>query len=159
LIHALWLLVLLKLLTPPILPIDIPWPDPNTLVMAQHEPAAPDSQGRHSADADALPEVVMGLRSVEAMEGITGVSASEALAGPAAGGPVVGWARVALPRISWLGIAGICWLAGTFVWSASTALRVSRFRRLLRSAEPAPASLQDQAHRLADRLGLRRCPR
>jgi hypothetical protein len=30
LIHALWLLVLLKLLTPPILPIDIPWPDPNT---------------------------------------------------------------------------------------------------------------------------------
>jgi beta-lactamase regulating signal transducer with metallopeptidase domain len=159
LIHALWLLVLLKLLTPPILSIDIPWPGPDTIVRAEHEPVLPDTQPCRDADADPLPEVVLDMNRIEATDAIASMPANEGLAEPAAGGAVLGWTRIALSQISWVMMAGICWLAGTLAWLALTALRVWRFRRLLRSAEPAPASLQDQAQRLADRLGLRRCPR
>jgi hypothetical protein len=50
------------------------------------------------------------------------------------------------------------WLLGSLGWWALVGLRLGHFRRLLRAARPAPADVQDQARRLARRLGLRRCP-
>jgi len=50
------------------------------------------------------------------------------------------------------------WLCGSMVWFAGVAWSAWHFHRLLRSAKPAPASLQDQTCRLAERLGLNWCP-
>jgi beta-lactamase regulating signal transducer with metallopeptidase domain len=55
-------------------------------------------------------------------------------------------------------VLALVWLTGSFLWLGMAALRVARFRRLLRHARPAPAALQDQTADLARRLGLTRCP-
>jgi hypothetical protein len=49
-------------------------------------------------------------------------------------------------------------LAGALLWLVWAGWHVRRFRRLLRFATLAPASLQEEAQALARRLGLRRCP-
>jgi beta-lactamase regulating signal transducer with metallopeptidase domain len=51
------------------------------------------------------------------------------------------------------------WLAGALGWWALVGVRLSRFRRLLCHAEPAPACVVDSARSLARRFGLRRVPR
>ncbi len=50
------------------------------------------------------------------------------------------------------------WGLGVVVLLCLTAVRVHRFRRLLRQAEPAPAELVDRAGALAARLGCRSAP-
>ncbi len=57
-----------------------------------------------------------------------------------------------------LRVAGWVWLAGSILWFTVAALRVIRFERCRRLAEPAPADLQAEARRLARQLGLARCP-
>src|SRR5262249_20903226 len=60
---------------------------------------------------------------------------------------------------SWEQIVGEVWLTGSILWWAIAGVRLIRFRKSLRSAWPAPAALQQRAERLAQRLGLPRCPR
>jgi beta-lactamase regulating signal transducer with metallopeptidase domain len=55
-------------------------------------------------------------------------------------------------------IAFCLWLTGSMLSLSGTGLQVLRFRRLLRYARTSPRGLQDQANRLAGRLGLKRCP-
>jgi WD40 repeat protein/beta-lactamase regulating signal transducer with metallopeptidase domain len=50
------------------------------------------------------------------------------------------------------------WLAGTLVYFFRVACRLLEFHRLLRLAEKAPASLREEAERLAAQVGLARCP-
>jgi beta-lactamase regulating signal transducer with metallopeptidase domain len=65
---------------------------------------------------------------------------------------------MAWARSRWAGLLGSLWLAGSCAWWLLAAWRIDRFQRLLRDAEPAPAEVQDEARRLAERLGLPRCP-
>ena len=51
------------------------------------------------------------------------------------------------------------WLAGAVGWWGLAAARVVRFRRLVRSAEPAPDDVLAVARAVAGRVGLRRLPR
>ena len=50
------------------------------------------------------------------------------------------------------------WLAGAAAWYALAVCRLRRFRRLLRHAAPAPELLRQRTQRLAEKMGLRRCP-
>src|SRR5499425_77416 len=51
--HALWLLVLLKLVTPPLVPVAVPWPLP---VPAADDPPAPPRVQRLAHAAEPLPD-------------------------------------------------------------------------------------------------------
>lgn len=171
LVRGLWLLVLLKLVTPPLWPVAIPWPAdpeaalprerapvplaalssrpepllPATRAPASEEPAnlTPDKPESETLSVDWLGPLVPGL-SGEVPPFGEAVNQSDALE--------------VHPRAScgqWL--AGL-WLAGSAAWLALVVYRLRRFRRVLSFAWPAPPEDQDMARRLAGRLGLGRCP-
>ncbi|MBI1915451.1 MAG: hypothetical protein HYS12_12050 [Planctomycetes bacterium] len=160
--HGLWLLVLLKLVTPPLLTIRIPWVD-------VAPPSGPDVSSTRAADAS-LPAPVP-----QAELEVTVVGPAEDAEG-AAGEPVPEVAPLAPPtttseapthptpgdrppeRSAWMVAGVVLWLAGTVAWTVLVLVRTGRFRRLLRFAEPAPAWLRDEVGALASRLGLRRVP-
>lgn len=136
--HALWLLVLLKLVTPPML--EVP------LFRAGEEPAAPSfpaqtaglcctrepDPGPRLEQAPSQPSLA--LRALPEVEPTTAPFDWRA--------PLLG---------AWLaGAAGVWWLA---------LARLGRLERLLAQLPPANGDLQDRVRRLSDRLGLRRTPR
>jgi beta-lactamase regulating signal transducer with metallopeptidase domain len=153
--HALWLLVLLKLLTPPLYPIHLSWltpPDSTPAASAAlriEERAATEANEEMPAVAGTLaeaeeepPRVALALVPHEEEE-------EPATAASSPQSPTQG---------SWLPALLVVWLVGTLVWFALAVVRVVSFRRLLRHARPASPALQNQVKRLARRLGLIRCP-
>src|SRR5262249_53066390 len=51
------------------------------------------------------------------------------------------------------------WLTGSCLWWLLAAVRIRRFRRMLRHAEPAPAAAAGRCGGVADSLGLAKVPR
>jgi beta-lactamase regulating signal transducer with metallopeptidase domain len=143
--HTLWLLVLLKLVTPPLVPFSLSWPAAESVGAnppVRAESAAPLEEPVALAAADEEPV------------------AADVPADPAWESPPVPEAPPVAPAapFPWRSWAGVVWLAGSSLWVGWVALHVVRFRRALRHARPAPAFLQGEADTLARRLGLRRCP-
>jgi beta-lactamase regulating signal transducer with metallopeptidase domain/Skp family chaperone for outer membrane proteins len=138
--HVLWLLVLLKLVTPPLLFWPISWP--------RAEPRA-ESPPKETKQADEVvnPEpielVVMEEAPVEWMPVELATPAAEPT-------PPL---RIDVETA----LAGI-WLSGAVIWFFLAAYRVGRFRRELRRGIPASAELRDRVKELSNRLGLRLCP-
>jgi beta-lactamase regulating signal transducer with metallopeptidase domain len=138
LMHSLWLLVLLKLLTPPLWPVRVPWPAP-------------------AEAAQTISPVVRLLEPVpmDSLEMPREPADQESFALPPA--PATAPAAVASGPSGHL-LVTATWLTGSFFWVVLAGWRWFRFQRLVRLAQPAPASFQDQARGLAALLGLRRCP-
>src|SRR5262249_5951014 len=132
--HGLWLLVLLKLVTPPLLPVALPWP------------AAPPPVEGPAFTANFIPP------EVDAPPADGDGGAAEPVPPPPPPAPIAP-AAISAEAL----VAGV-WRAGRLLWLMVAALRVARFGRLLRHARPAPAALQEQTERLARRLGLAHCP-
>jgi len=172
--HALWLVVLIKLLTPPL--VSWPWAAhwrgadwPTTAPVGIHTVAVVDSEGPRSA-----PEPAKTTSLAGASEGINpartqiGVStaASREVAGEVA--HVVAMLEVpAEPRRSWAWWLAVLepavlqrwmvsgWLAVSVVLGVGQSIRIIRFRRRLREAVPAPDNLIDEAERIGWWLGVR----
>jgi beta-lactamase regulating signal transducer with metallopeptidase domain len=137
--HSLWLLVLLKLLTPPLWRVPLPWPAPvpEPTVAA---PVLPVIPGDGTAKVPELPPL---------LEADTG----EPLESPSPVPPAI------VPQpVLWKSVVLSVWLLGSLGWWTVAGLRLGRFRRLLRAVHPAPADVQEQARRLAGLLGLKHCP-
>jgi beta-lactamase regulating signal transducer with metallopeptidase domain len=165
--HALWLVVLIKLVTPPLL--SWPWPVAvGVLASLPHDrgpiasdgDATPDREptaativivaGRDRADVAATETVVEGRDRVVDVAA-TGVDAP----GPDRG--TLGPRRppiAALARALGRGAIGV-WLVGSAALVAGQVGRIVRFRRRLRKAVPAPAWVAEEAARLGARLGVR----
>ncbi len=160
--HALWLLVLLKLVTPPL--VDLP-------VWRAAEPV-PASETA-SAPADDEPDLFT-LETAPAPQPEEGsptpiveVAASEPVAEPGPDGteelaepPAVEQRAdpVRTPALDWQPVTLAIWMGGSVLWLTLAAVRVGRFARLLRFTRLAPVSLQREADGLARRLGLARAP-
>jgi len=159
-LHCLWLLVLLKLVTPPLYEVAIPWPRPFAAIQ---EPA----QSVNFVTVERMAGIVEHLTPVpEAIEE-TELPAEEIILEPT---PVAD--RLAVPSPSrpaigslaaWLVAHGMTlvamiWLAGTVAVLVLSAKRVRRFHRLLREARAAGEETQKWINELAIRLGLRRPP-
>lgn len=130
-VHFLCLLVLLKLVTPPLLGL----------------PLLPRAPGAPSA-GQAAPPLELGPASASPL------LEAGALRESALGAAPSGWAG---PSATEAALAA--WLLGSLVLLALGARRALRFDRLLRdSSRPAPAELDALASELAARLGLRRAP-
>jgi beta-lactamase regulating signal transducer with metallopeptidase domain len=173
LVHALWLLVLLKLFTPPLVRLPAPWPSeeqapepvavsssiehpgieaeetPITLSRLPDDPAPFEAEAAPREWVEVQPEVVVAPPG-------DAERASEASATPAIPGDPIN--RVTANRTDWVLIAGTIWAAGSACWFVLAAIRVLRFLRLLRFAEVAPADLRERVARLAKRLGLTHYP-
>jgi beta-lactamase regulating signal transducer with metallopeptidase domain len=132
--HLFWLLVLLKLLTPPLVHVPLPWPS---------GPARP---------AVTLPQ---GVPAVEDSVDSTPPSPAGVLA---ADQPPPAINDVAPAPVSWTPYVLGAWLAGSCAWWILAAIRIARFGRLLRQAAKAPTEVCERVRRLADLLGLRRAP-
>jgi len=143
LIHGLWVLVLLKLVTPSLVHLTANRDAAQTLL----EYVAP----RLPAEIPSAAEVPRP----------TGEEVSVAPRAPVmrpASAPAGRLVRVEAISWPWRMTVFVLWLCGVAAWWSAVGLQVFRFRRLLRAARPAPDSLRDRAGRLATRLGLHHGP-
>jgi RND family efflux transporter MFP subunit len=139
LIHGLWLLVLVKLITPPL--VYIPWP-------AGFQGSEVD-RGVVRAGSDETRNVQ--IPSQKAM--VVRPSSAPIDLEPQ---PLTEPKPRAKPQ--WRLIVIGLWVSGAAVWWLVQVRQTSRFRRLLRSTRPASPALLARAKRVAELLGLRRCP-
>ncbi len=164
--HGLWLLVLLKLVTPPLLPIRV-WSTPSPpapLVSAPAAaplvaPAGPEEIPAPQAEAVDLPPAHE-AGPVEAVDPLAaGASAPTApVESGTPGEPEPGSASdPSSVLLWWRGLLGL-WALGSLGWFALAGWRLNAFRRLLRYAVPAPEAVRSRVAELAGRLGLTRCP-
>jgi beta-lactamase regulating signal transducer with metallopeptidase domain len=135
--HILWLLVFLKLVTPPLYHILLPWSVP---------PTTPREETSRRPPSYAESPAFVGPPAPASLSSDT----TETAETPAGETPVV------FP--SWEVLVATLWLTGSGVWWTVAAYRLLRFRRMLRHARPAPVGVREQARRLAERIGLTRCP-
>ncbi len=175
-LHSLWLLVLLKLVTPPLWPITV-------ANLPQVQTASIEGPTtRIEVEAPRKPVVILGTnrfdarpqreqRDVSSMALRAGIEPSRVghnAAGsttppgePAALAAEYSYHDVApQPQEldSFLPFLGLAWLTGAAIWLIWAGLRVGRFRYLLRYARPAGDDIQEQSRHLAARMGLRRSP-
>jgi beta-lactamase regulating signal transducer with metallopeptidase domain len=174
-IHGLWLLVLLKLLTPPVLSFPLPWRGLVEASILQPTSIAYDFKTNGTAASEyairASPEVSQNDMPLQALfaestspspvnerddypPGVLAESGAT-LSEQVADSPTI---DSALSVIPWRGLIVGVWLTGSVLWFGLTIVRMHRFHRLLAFAHQAPGSLREQTERLAARLGLRRCP-
>jgi bla regulator protein blaR1 len=145
--HCLWLLVLLKLVTPPLFEVPIlgrnsglAGDEPVVVMLEQPaELAVPENRGTSPPTALGEDPVAAGLEEVRDQ-----LAVEEPL-----------WPRWRSTLVPWLGIA---WLSGSAATLVLAAVRINRFRKLLHQAYPAPDAVQDQVRALSERLGLKRPP-
>ena len=130
LLHGLWLLVFLKLLTPPIFKVGLGWSTPPATHVETplFVPAAAerDSEGPAPAPSD---------------------------------GPALSARHPFWKTIPWQDLVLAIWLGGSAAWILLVAVRLRRFQRLLNSAQGPPEWLLEEARLLAVRMGLSRVPR
>ncbi len=133
--HALWLVVLVKLVAPPV----VSWPWASPLALTGYELAeVPIVAAREPSDwsdpTDSIPEADATARSD------SGRTMAE---------------RWRLPDLATVGRGAIviwgCASAALLLWQIA---RVIRFRRRFRWAVPAPGWLEDEARRVGRRLGV-----
>ena len=141
--HALWLIVLIKFLTPPV--VEWPWalPDPMGLASQDLEGlAVQDTRASESAAAEAFASDVLLPEADLAADGREADAASIASS--------------AIP--DWWVVFGLVWMAGSLWMLGIESLRYRRVSRLLRTAE-LPDQAPDQAidarvRDLASHLGV-----
>lgn len=146
--YCLWLLVLVKLVTPPIVPVELVWgtnEQPGTTYLVEYEAPAP-VRAVGDADAGALPAAASPVFVAPVREPLPTVSRVTP--------PIESPAGITVPTL----IAFFVWMAGALSVAAVIALRLARFHRRVRRADPAPDWLVARARQLAERFGLRRFP-
>jgi beta-lactamase regulating signal transducer with metallopeptidase domain len=141
--HKLWLLVLIKLITPPVVTISLPWPAPAEIQGSSS--AAPEERQIGEANASWPPTgsvLIVPTYPATPVEGdvIPQTVPDRAFA------------------FDWSEAVIVVWLASSLLILGWISWHIWRFRRLLRYARPAPVSLRGRVQELAGRLEIRRAP-
>src|SRR4051794_28527525 len=157
--HAMWLMVLLKLIPPPL--FSLHWPfsaqpgnDESALVLSDDGATTFQAIPPAGVDAHADENVTTRQQLVEALDALRAERESVLSMGSLAPATPFVWNSWHALR----GILGSVWLLGTSIWFSIFVWRIVRFHRLLGLGEPADDQLQTQAQELATRIGLSRCP-
>jgi bla regulator protein blaR1 len=171
LIHGLWLIVMLKLVTPPVIPVSLPvelnltperWSsgevreDHPELVtvpeMGQEGSDAATNESRYAdLSGDEIPEIAAAKRS----DGDREPGSESWLSRTSRGwnlciGMFAGW--------SWEQLVLAVVLSGAVAWWLLAFVRIMRFHRLMKEIDPAAEEWQDRTAELAGRLGLSEAP-
>ncbi len=143
--YGLWILVLIKLLTPPLLPIPVQTAGPEVAIETTVEPlSATIIAALAAGDLTAL-EQYAGALEAESERLAEGTDMSTAVAMPS--------------DIDWQGLLLLLWLGGAVACLVVSFARAYQFHRLLRHARPASAAVHTEITRLANRFGMRHVPR
>lgn len=167
--HALWLLVLVKLITPPFFEYPIPWAAPPREPVAfakldvDGEPApvqveAPNLPIFLTPQEEEMPPLVLpevAFIPLVLPEDVQPFALDEVPHAARIANPVQALAPAG--SWPWIDLIAIVWMIGSCVWLTLALWRLWRFQRWMRFAEPAPAFVQELAHELADCLQVR-CP-
>jgi WD40 repeat protein/beta-lactamase regulating signal transducer with metallopeptidase domain len=148
--HALWLLLLLKLITPPFVRPAVP-------CLPTAVPAAETEAGkvRGSSPTDILPSQPV----ADVAKPRSPASAPPTAARTAESvGPLLSITATG-DSVSWKTAVLVVWALGTAVWLTITLRRVRLFTRLLRFAAPPPLGMEEEVAALAPRMGLDEPPR
>lgn len=160
LLHALWVLVLLKLVTPPLWTPQLAWPAAAPVEPAQIVNSIGIQPRR--GDQPFAPYEVDGEPNVRT---VVTTDVPVAKSEPAqAGGQTPAAVSLAARATRWLMsnpllLLLVAWTIGSLVWLGIVLRRILRFQRCLSFAEPAAPELQSAAASLAAQLGLRHSPR
>jgi WD40 repeat protein/beta-lactamase regulating signal transducer with metallopeptidase domain len=151
LVHAAWLLVLVKLLTPPLFTLPVR--------CLPGEPAARPAAAAGAAPtrAAALPGATSPVPARLPMHADPAAAPSPAM--PGAGPTLSASAPRASAPVPWEEAVLLVWATGSIVWLAILSRRIRQFVRLLRFATPAPPELVEDVATVAAQLGLRGLPR
>ncbi len=155
-LHLLWMLVLVKLFTPPLVTIGVPLPV---------DRAAPVPEPREAHKKEAPPPVVeapveapaavsLGARQARIFENGTVATSTDAATDAAA-------AAVEKRTLSWSTLLAWTWGLGIAVFAAGRTYHILRFQRQLQRLPGAggpPPTVSRMAERIGRRLGLRRAP-
>ncbi|MGF1580999.1 MAG: M56 family metallopeptidase [Gemmataceae bacterium] len=185
LVHAMWVLVLFKLVTPPIVTIPLPWLGVDTNEKGSSKlaesPAETRSPGTSKQPVRKTPELVeprlpevetpiplvrpfANERTEERPEAPVNLDQPQLIPETKPKTPeATRFPRTPIPqthqkRLSWLLCIAVIWALGSCCWFALAAYRLLRFGWTLRLAKAASPDVQQQAHTLARRLGLKRSP-
>jgi RND family efflux transporter MFP subunit len=162
-IHTLWLLVLLKLVSPSLVYLRLPWDwNRNETMLAQSSPSLPLSpitaakRDPSLREHHARPHIEPGpgarafLSDQRLAQAAQEGSRASAMQHQSQFAPMTVW--------PWKSIVVGAWLAGASVWWVTVARSSQRFRQLLGSVKPAPADLEERADHVAAQLALARVP-
>ncbi len=147
-LHTLWVLVLVKLVAPPMFEVPVPWP---AAMSAADEPA-------RAPAAVVLKREPAVVRATDAADLPTEVSSGSPDAFDEGPDEQATERVVAARSIDWTRIACLVWMTGTVVTLITSLGRIRRFQILLSGAELADDRTQTQVAELAARLGLHRSP-
>ncbi len=158
--HALWVLVLVKLVTPPVVHIPVGYPGAESRETVAVGDVVP-------SDMELLPVIPPDGEPIATHDSSEPVQLSQASrraidSGPASdlGAVVCGDAgTMSFPVLPWATTLIGAWIAGSILWFALAAIRLVRFKHLLRGAQPASQALQAEVSSIAGKYGLRRLPR
>jgi RND family efflux transporter MFP subunit len=164
-VHVLWLLVLVKLVTPSVTQVALPAAAAISVPPGGRGPVESGLAGGETLTPTMHPggRGSTRLSSPKSARAADGNGEGRTSPGYTAKGATPENAHGPLVRDreriwTWRAAVAILWLAGVLTWSAIVGLNAYRFRRLLRSARPAPADLTDRTTRVAARLGLHHVP-
>jgi beta-lactamase regulating signal transducer with metallopeptidase domain len=169
-LHVLWLLVLVKLFTPPVVTIGLPLPAPWAARAPQDH--GPDGGEAYppTANAAQVPPMADGFRAEPAAVPNSApradvqklaarpkaADASNVTAVPTTA-PTT--ASTAEPQtLTWSTVLAWTWGIGIGVFASSHAFWMHRFARLLRDGQAPPDSVSTMAARVSRRMGLKRVP-
>jgi len=160
LVHSLWLLVLIKLITPPIWQVELfQVPTPSAREIAE-APALPPPPMMKTENADACNCPRKDWEERDGEENLVPIREEAASPG------VQDAAALDLPPVEtiwkwsgWRPLLWSVWLSGTCVCFVLGVIRVVRFQWVLRWAEPASAELQERVQLLAECIGLTGVPK
>jgi beta-lactamase regulating signal transducer with metallopeptidase domain len=169
--HALWLVVMLKLVTPPVMPVSLPVGKdivPASWVHLQLQdnvlsPVDPTESWQEYAEGS-TDEMGTADRPSEESQGTTAANppfGSKEVVDDGLTGNSFRDANLAISqsaRWSWEYLVLALVLSGGVAWWTLAAVRIIRFQRLMKEIDPAPEDWQARTHELALRLGLSRAP-
>ena len=149
-LHVLWVLLLLKFVTPPLLILPVP------LTMNRQLPAPLQKAGREFADRSPV-EV---SRAGENASVSFGQQQRESRGGqsPASVAPIDVASALADQRLSWMAVLTWSWVVGSALFASAQARRILRLRKRLCAALPATPAVRRMAGEIAGRLGMTRTP-
>ena len=152
-LHLLWMLVLLKLVTPPMLTVPVPLP--TTPVPPATEAASRVGTAHQTTTTANIPNAVGDAHpTLLAHQRFPDDRAVSKSPPPDLGTAVVTQSQ----KMPWQTVLGWMWGIGIVLFASGHAYRILRFRKLLHYSEAPAAALLGMAEGIAKRLGLRQVP-
>lgn len=160
LMHALWLVVLVKLVTPPLAHFHIPWSD-SGIFASSIEVAAADDSNTDRSTGTYLSSSVESIEVIVFEDDSSGAvpaqrSGFEALTGAESASVTPAWWTWCLSH--WQLLTCLTWGGGAILLSLIAISRHRRLARVIRLADEPDSRLMSVATEVAKRIGIKHCP-